>query len=264
MVLGEHQDGHQRGAGDQQHRLDDLHPGGALHPADGDVDDHQRTDRDDRPALGGAALDAQQQGDQRARADHLGEQVEDRDHDGGDAGRGAHRPLAHPEGQHVGHRVAAGVAQRFGDQQQGDQPGHQEADGVEEAVVAEQRDGAGDAEEGRGGHVVAGDGQAVLEAGEAPAAGVEVGGVLGLAAGPDRDAQGGEDEEAEQRHRQAAVLGGGGGQLCRGQRGGHSPASRGAWTVAWSKRSRMAVAGGSSLRSAYRAYQAAIAKVVRN
>ena len=34
------------GADDQQHGLDDLHPGGALHAADQDVDDHQ--DADDR------------------------------------------------------------------------------------------------------------------------------------------------------------------------------------------------------------------------
>jgi hypothetical protein len=42
----------------------------------------------------------------------------------------------------VGHRVAAGVAQELGDEQQRDQPSHQEADRVEEAVVPGQGDTA--------------------------------------------------------------------------------------------------------------------------
>ena len=49
--------------------------------------------------------------------------------------------------QHVGHREPAGVAQQLGDEQQRDEPGDEEADGVEEAVVAVDGDGAGDAEE---------------------------------------------------------------------------------------------------------------------
>ena len=121
-----------------------------------------------------------------AGADHLGQQVEDRDDDRRGGGRGAHRRLPHPVRQLVGHRVAAGVAQQLGDQQQGDQPGHQEADGVEEAVVAVEGDGAGDAEERRGGHVVAADRQTVLEAAEGAAAGVVVGGGLVLPATPRR------------------------------------------------------------------------------
>ena len=44
VELGEHQHDDQRRAGHQQHGLDDLHPGGALHAADGDVEDHQRAD----------------------------------------------------------------------------------------------------------------------------------------------------------------------------------------------------------------------------
>ena len=94
LYLRQHQDRHQQRAGHQQDGLDDLHPGGALHAADGHVDDHQRADEDDRGDLRGvgvhaeerrARLDAEQQRDQRARADHLGEQVEDRHDDGGDA-----------------------------------------------------------------------------------------------------------------------------------------------------------------------------------
>ena len=166
VELRQHQDRDQDRAAHQQHGLDDLHPGGALHAADGDVEDHQQADADDDPRLHGLVGHAQQQGDQRARADHLREQVEDRDDHGRGGRGGADRALPHPVGQLVGHRVAAGVAQQLGDEQQGDQPGDQEADRVEEAVVPGQRDGAGDAEERRRRHVVAGDGHAVLEAAE--------------------------------------------------------------------------------------------------
>jgi hypothetical protein len=98
----------------------------------------------------------------------------------------------------VGHGEPAGVPQQFCDQQQGDKPGDQEADRVEEAVVAEQGDQAGDAEERRGGHVVAGDRQAVLDAGERPAGGVVVGCGLVLPAGPPGDVEGDRDDHQEQ------------------------------------------------------------------
>src|SRR5262249_7342418 len=130
-----------------------------------------------------------------------------------------------------------------GDEQQRDQPGDQKADRVEEAVVPVQRDDAGDAEEARGRHVVAADRHAVLEAGERPAAGVEVGGVAGLPAGPDRDRQRDEDEDQEERDRE--VAGGRTGAL--GEDGIHR---RG---PPFSTRSRSRSASGSSLRSAYRA-----------
>lgn len=92
--------------------------------------------------------DAEEERHQGARAGHLGEQVEDRDHDGGDTGRGADRALPHSEGEHVTHGEPAGVAERLGDEQQRDQPGDEEADGVKEAVVPEEGDGARDTQEG--------------------------------------------------------------------------------------------------------------------
>jgi len=48
------------------------------------------------------------------------------------AAAGPHRALSHPEAEHVAHGELAGVAQQLGDQQQGHQPGHQEADRVQE------------------------------------------------------------------------------------------------------------------------------------
>ncbi len=140
----EHPHRHHRGADDQQHGLDDLHPGGALHAADQHVDDHQDADDGDHDALaeGVAVRDLQQQRDQRAGAGHLGQQVEERHHQRRGGRRGPHRTLPHPEAEHVTHRELAGVAQQLGDQQQRHQPGHQEADRVEEAVVAVDRDRA--------------------------------------------------------------------------------------------------------------------------
>lgn len=155
---------------------------------------------------------------------------------------GTDRALPHAVREDVAHRVAARVAERFGDEEQGDQPGDQEADGVEEAVVAEERDGARDAEEGRGGHVVAGDREAVLEGGELPPARVEVGGGLGLAAGPDGDHERRDDKDREERDDQRPVLLGGG----RGDEVGGLVVDGGAHTSA-SIRDLIAAPFGSSL-----------------
>jgi hypothetical protein len=203
--LEHHHDREKRRAGHEERGLDDLHPGRALHAADDDVEDHQGADREDREVLRRAARDAEKQGHQRTGTDHLRDQVEDRDGDGRDAGCHAYGALAHAEGQHVGHRVLARVAQQLGDEQERDEPGDEEADGVQEAVVAVERDDAGDAEEGRRRHVVAADGDAVLRAAERATAGVVVGSRLGLPAGPDRDDEGRRDERREQRNRQRAL-----------------------------------------------------------
>src|SRR5690606_2861800 len=64
------------------------------------------------------------------------------------------------------------------------------------------------------------------EGAELAPAGVEVGGALGLAPGPDGDAEGGDDEQREEEDDQRAVLA----RLVRGEgdvgdRGGHAPPS---------------------------------------
>ena len=167
----EHPGRHHGRADEQQHRLDDLHVGGALHAAHQHVEDHQGADDDDHEALADpvARRDLQQQRDQPARPRHLREQVERRDDERrGRRGR-AHRALAHPVGQHVAHRVAARVPQQLRDQQQRHQPGHEETDRVEEPVVAVDGDRPRDPEERRRRQVVARDRHAVLRAGE-PAA----------------------------------------------------------------------------------------------
>jgi hypothetical protein len=171
-------DRHDQRAHDEQHRLDHLDPGGAAHAADEDVGDHHDADDGDHDALGEPARDAEQQRDQCTGTGHLREQVEERHRQGGGGRRGADRALLHPERQDVAHGETAGVAQQLRDQQQRDQPRDQEADRVEEAVVAVDRDGAGDAQERRRREVVTGDREPVLGAGETPARGVEVGGGL--------------------------------------------------------------------------------------
>ncbi len=104
-------------AGDQQNGFDDLHPSGGDHAAKDDVNDHQ----DSHAGDGEAEADArtfQQQGDQRSGADHLRDHVERADGDGAERGHGANRARMQAVGENVCHGVLAGVAQRFGDDEQ--------------------------------------------------------------------------------------------------------------------------------------------------
>ncbi len=164
--LAEQEDRDQRDAQQQHGGLDDLHPGGALHAAHQHVDHHDRADRGDHQGLAEPAVDVEQQRHQTAGTGDLGHHVDDRDGQCRGGGRGPHRTLAHPEAEHIAHGEAAGVAGALCDQQQVDQPGDQEADGVQEAVIAVDRDRPGDAQEGRGGQVVTGERDAVLHAAE--------------------------------------------------------------------------------------------------
>src|SRR5690606_15380278 len=190
---GQHQHGQQGATGQHQHGLDDLHPGGGGHAAEEYVDHHQRAD----DHHGNLVLDAEQQNDQLAGTDHLGDQVQGDDGQRGAGGQDAHLLLAETEGRHVGEVEAAQVAQALGDQEHHDRPAKQEADGVDHAIVAGDIHQAGDAEEGGGGDVVTRDGQAVLETGNAATGGVEVGGGLGLASGPPGDDEGARNEQQE-------------------------------------------------------------------
>ncbi len=188
---------HQARAGDEQHGLDHLHVGRALHAADQHVHDHEHTDDRDDDGLTDLALDVEQQRDESAGAGHLREQVEQRHREGRERRRHADGAFLEPEAQHVGHREPAGVAEQFGDEQQGDEPCDEEADRVQESVVSVDGDRTGDTEERRGRQVVAGDGETVLRTGELAAAGVEVGGLLRRAAGLDDQTHRDDDERDE-------------------------------------------------------------------
>ena len=180
----------------RKHRLDDLHPGGAAHAANQDIRDHQRADDRNHEALSGAVGDTEQQCDESAGACHLGEQVEERHSERRRCRSDTDGALAHPERQDVGHRVAAGVPKQLGNEQQRDQPGDEEADAVEESVIAVDGDRAGNAEERRRGQIVTGDRDAVLRSGERVPGGVVVGRGLVVAGGADDD-QRHRDEEQE-------------------------------------------------------------------
>ena len=165
----EHEHRHHEDAGHQQHGLDDLHPRGREHAAEDHVAEHEAA-REDH---GEREVDPDERLDQHARADHLRDQVE-RGH-----GQRAHRrrrargPLAQPERQHVGDRELARVAHALGEQEHHGQERDEEPDRVQEPVEAVQEDQPGDAEERGRRQVVAGDREAVLEAGDLAAGGVE-------------------------------------------------------------------------------------------
>ena len=91
--------------------------------------------------------------------------------------------------EHVGDRVLAGVPHPLGEQEHHGEERDEEADRVDEPVEAEEVDQAGDAEERRGRQVVAGDREAVLEAGDAAAGGVEADGARGALGRPVGDAE---------------------------------------------------------------------------
>ena len=144
---------------------------------------------------------------QHAAADHLRRQIEGRHGDDGDRADDAHLLRVIAVGQDVGQRVLADVAAGLGDHQQhrdvGDQPAHR----VHEAVVAVQRDQAGDAEERCRAEVVAGDRPAVLQTGDTTAGRVEVGRRLHPLGGEEGDEHRHPDDRREDGEGQPAPFG---------------------------------------------------------
>ena len=205
--LHQHHQRHEAGARQQQDRLDDLHPRRGDHAAEGDVDDHQEADDHDRDPV----VEAEQQLDQLAGADHLRDQVEGDDDQRAAGRQNADRGLTEAERGDVGEGELAEVAQRLRDQEGHDRPADEKADRIDQTVIARRVDEAGNAEERGGRHVVARDRQAVLEAGDAAASGIELRGGLGLLGGPVGDAERQQHEGDEHRDRGNVdrLLGGG-------------------------------------------------------
>src|SRR5207249_10728731 len=94
--------------------------------------------------------------------------------------------------------VLAQVAQRLRDQEQDHGPADEPAGRIDEAVEAGERHEARDAEEAGRAHVVAGKGEAVLEAGDGMPGGVEMAGRMRAARRPPRDRERDGDEEEEE------------------------------------------------------------------
>ena len=195
--MGQHEQAEKNRSRHEQDRLDDLHPGRREHPAEDDVDNHEHADADDRGLVADVRT-AEQQRDERAGADHLRDHVKGADRERAQRGHRADRPRIQSIGEHVRHRVFAGVAQRFGDDEQHGQIRDQPADRKHEAVVAVERDHARDAEKRGRAHVIARDGDAVLPAGDPPARGEEGRGALRSARRPVGDPE--RDQHEEQEH----------------------------------------------------------------
>ena len=119
-------------------------------------------------------VQAEQQLDQFTRAHHLRNQIQRHHHQRTAGGEGANRSLLQAIRGHVGEGVAAQIAQALGNQEQNDRPADEEAEGVNQAVIAGGVDQRGDPEERGGGHKVTRNRQPVLEAGNVAACGVVI------------------------------------------------------------------------------------------
>ena len=184
----------QERAAQQKHRLDDLHPRRRHHAAEKHVREHDDADDGDRVLV----LEAEEQPDEVARADHLRDQIERHDRERADRRSDTDRRLPQPERDDIGERVPSEIAQRLGDEKHHDRPADEKSDRVDEPVEARQRDEAGDAEEARRAHVVAGQREAVLQTRDAAAGGVEVFGAARAPRGDVRDAQRQRDEDEKE------------------------------------------------------------------
>ena len=191
--LRKRQHGDDRAAEQQQAGLDDLHPGGGNHAAEGHVNDHQATDHDH----GDVVVQPEQQLDQLAGTDHLHDQVEAHHRQRANGRHGADFALVQPVGGDVGKGELAQVAKAFGHQKQDDGPADKEGNHEQIAVVAVGEHQRGQAEQGGRRHVVASHRQAILKAGDAAACGVEVRRGLGAAGRPVGDAQRHADKHGE-------------------------------------------------------------------
>ena len=132
------------GAAQQQHRLDDLHPGRRDHPAEEHVGDHRHADDHDRRSRSGGRTSAGS-GCPRRPSARSGRRSRSRACRCAAAMRtGVCRRRQRDD---VGERVLAEVAQRLGDQEQHHRPADEPAGRVDQAVEARGRDQPGDAEE---------------------------------------------------------------------------------------------------------------------
>jgi len=192
-----HHAGHEGRAAQQQTSLDDLHPGGGRHAAEQHIDHHQRADDDHRNPV----FQAEQQLDQLTGADHLRDQVKRHNDQRAGSRKNADRGLLEAKGRHVGESELAQVAQTLGHQEGDHGPADQKADGVDQAVKAAGHHRRRDSQKGGRRHIVAGNCQPILEAGDTAARGIKVGCRLGLGRCPLGDEQRQDHEAAKHADR---------------------------------------------------------------
>ncbi len=168
-VFHDHQS-HERCAREQQYGLDDLHPGRCEHAAKQHIQAHQDADQNH----GNVVVQAKQQLDQLAGANHLRDQVKGHHHQRATGRQRADFGLLEAVRSNVGKGVLAQVAQALGDQEQNDWPANQKADRVDQAVITRGVHQCGNPQKRSRRHVVTGDSQAVLESGDLATGGVIV------------------------------------------------------------------------------------------
>ena len=152
-------------------------------------------------ATASSVVEAEQQPDQIAGADHLRDQIERHHRQRPDRRGHAHRRLPQPKRDDVGEGVFAEIAQRLGDQKHHHRPADQESDRVDQAVEPGERDQAGNAKKARRAHVVAGQRESVLQTGNAAAGGIEMVGTACASGGNvgERQRDGDDNQEAGNR-----------------------------------------------------------------
>jgi len=156
--------------------------------SDDDESDDQHTD---------FVREAEQRLHERARADHLGNQIERADDQGADRGGELDATAVELLVEGVGKREPAHSLERLGDHEQCHHPTREIADGVEESVVSVERDKAANSQERCGGEIVAGEGDSVDEPGNSAMCGIVAAGGLGLGAEVEADGEDDRDEQAE-------------------------------------------------------------------
>ena len=162
---------HNNGAASQQQTgLDDLYPGGGDHAAEGDIDHHQGPHNDH----GHFIVQTEEQFDQLAGANHLGDEVEADNSQRRDGGHGTDFALIQAVGGNVGEGESAQITQAICHQEQDARPAGEEGQHINVSIVALAVHHGGEAEQGRCRHIVTGNRQAVLEAGDATTGRVEV------------------------------------------------------------------------------------------
>ncbi|MGY4422297.1 hypothetical protein ACVWY2_004746 [Bradyrhizobium sp. JR6.1] len=189
--------GHERRTRKQQHGLDDLHPGCCFHSPEGHVDHHQTADQDDRDPV----VETEQQLDQLAGSDHLGDQIERNGDQRAARRQDADVGLSKSERRDVGEGELAEIAQLLGNQEGHDRPAHEPAHRIDQAIITGGVDEARDAEEGGRRHIVTGDRQPVLETGDSTTSRVEVRSRCGPFCGPIGDDERQHDEAYEHADR---------------------------------------------------------------
>ena len=119
-------------------------------------------------------MDIQKNGHQGTCTGHLCNQVEQGHEHGCQCSSHANRLLTQTEGQNVRHGEASNVTQRLSNEHQRNQPGDEEADRVQEAVVAVKSNCTDNTQEGCCRKVVTRNSETVLTAREGTATGIEV------------------------------------------------------------------------------------------